>query len=212
MPQKILILLFALVTSGCATTGTLNDIRFHTENIEISIKDNSNVLEWESRPDFNGDFQVTQRDGCKENKFYLFPSSFGDDLIRLTKNKVDLPPEPSPHKDILLKYTERLNQCDYFVAEKWTCRGNCFRTAPMDIVVIDMYGEIVHTVALTEREDIPLKYWPELAGAGVIDGFLGILAAPFVIVGAPIFWLVDTISSQRKSNKSMQHIKELPAD
>jgi len=207
MPQQVLILLLVLVTSGCATTGTLKDIRFHTGNIEISFKDNSNVLEWESRPDFHGDFEVTQRNNCKEYKFYLFPSSFSGDLSRITTNKVDLTPEPSPHKDILLKYTERLNHCDYFVAEKWTCRGNCFRTAPMNIVVIDVNGDIVHTVALTEREDIPLKYWPELTGAGVVDGLLGILAAPFVIVGAPIYWLDDTISSQRKSNKSMQQTK-----
>lgn len=212
MSQKIFLLLFVLISSGCATTGTLKDIRFHTENIEILVRDKNTVVEWESPPDYKGEFEATWENQCKDNHYYLFPSSLGDNLSEITNNKVDLVPEPSPNKDILLKYTAYLKQCEFFIAEKWTCRGNRFRDAPMDIVVINKNGEIVHSISLPEREGVPIKYWPELAGAGLIDGLLGILMVPVVIIGTPFYLIGKLVNPEEESNKSMQPTENSAAD
>ncbi len=209
MSQKVFLLLLVLISTGCATTGTLKDIQFHTENIEISVRDNNTVVEWESPPDYKGEFDAIWESECKAKHYYLFPNSLSDDLSEITNNKVDLVSEPSPNKDVLIKYTELLNQCEFFIAEKWTCRGNCFREAPMDIVVINSNGDVVHSISLPEREGIPIKYWPELAAAGLIDGLLGILMLPVAIIAAPFMLLDD---SDEKSNKSIQPTEKSAAD
>jgi len=207
--RHIFVISLFLIINGCATTGTLKDIRFHTGNIEVSVNEDNTAIEWESSPDYQGTIPSTWDSECSSTQYFLFPSSLNSKPPEILQNKVNLSREASPRKEEVIKYTSLLNTCDFFIAEKWTCRGNCFREAPMVIVVLNNQGEVVSSTVLPEREEIPIKYWPELAAAGLVDGLLGILMLPIAIIAAPLSLLDNT---EEKSNNSIQPTDKSAAD
>ena len=215
MLKKIIFLSLIFFSTGCAVQGTSYDIKYHTGNIEVSLGDSESSIKWESLPDHQGEFIVRHNSTCNKVNYFSPPGNkrfyqlnqipYLGELIPITHERIKLVGQPN--KRDLPKYTAKLGDCDLLIVEKWICKGNCYRTEPMSIIAIDKNSRVVDSYKLTERTDIPLEFYPDMALAGTADligiGFILYIIEPVlpIIGGLTLMGLAGDYLKKEKEGK-----------
>jgi hypothetical protein len=180
--QIIINLFFVISLSGCGTMQAIDGSKSHSWNIEVK---NSKVpldLEWRSSPDFEGAITLEHVDGCENYRFFVGSGFFNNKIEQVHTEFIDMKTLPWYPVDQEQKANELLGPCDFLVFQK-----GLGSEAAVSINIVNSKFETVKEYQLERRESVPLKDWPMLFVAALIDIPVILITTPFVILGAP-FW------------------------
>lgn len=185
MNKLLVILLFVCVFTGCTTMQSIGRIKNHNGNMEAKVGSNSETLDWQSVPDYSDSVSLPKVPDCNETNYYISSGFWNRSLVPLDTEYADI--QIKPYKSMLSKLLSGLKSCDVLIIAKHACVGNCVPDSPVSIEFINQNGNVLYSFSPPKRENIPLRNWPELALAGIIDLPFVLLALPFT----PLLLLED---------------------
>tara|TARA_R110002072_G_scaffold302600_1_gene486523 strand:- start:910 stop:1479 length:570 start_codon:yes stop_codon:yes gene_type:complete len=177
-----IIIQFMFVLTGCGTMQAIDGSKSHSWNVEVKASQVLLGLDWRSLPDFEGSIVLEEIDSCTNYRFYSGAGFFNNKTQELQYSFKDLKPLPWYPVEQVQKANELLGPCDFFVFQKGFGSDGATK-----IQVVNEKFETVKSYQLERRESVPLKDWPFVSLAFLIDIPVVIITAPLVIIGAP-FW------------------------
>lgn len=177
---------------GCATIGVINHAKYHVDDVEVSIAvdpSGQRMLQWQSQPGYSGNLPTQQ--SCK----YFMPSEprFGSwittkTMVEINSQFVNLQPTNPKHIATLISEFNKIpdDACRFLVYGEINCWGNASCSKPFTIHVVNNVGDPIESFVLPERNGMPVRKWPYLALAAVVDTVVIVATVGVMIIAAPV--------------------------
>lgn len=172
--------------TGCGTMQAIDSSKSHSSNVEVKTSEALLGLDWRSLPDFEGSISLEEIDGCENYRFFAGGGFFNNKTQELQYSFKDLTRIPWYPVEQVQKANELLGPCDFFVFQKGSASDGA-----VQINVVNEKFETVTSYQLERRESVPLKDWPFVSLAFLIDIPVVIITTPLVIISAPFWYLSE---------------------